>query len=634
MGEASSLLGHDLDTEGIELQDYDRKPASRPLPKCGGCDKGLGSDTEVTCPACDCPMHPDCGTPVETDDSPFRLCSDCDGSGTTTRMENPRIGMRRRASSVDLEQDALTGKKQVVSHLMSHKPAPQRKLSKPNLNDTPNWQKDSSLPDIDFLSFLGSDRSLYVYAGLMLCLVIIVVIQGINSPATQTEDDDSSNVQKAMLPASQNSNGAQFTILDTVATYQDAWWMADSADNYLSKIYVSEEFANKLVGLRDTESIAGDSFAHTCGQYRFDLEKFPKVSILIGPIYDGYPGNFLTMTLHSILARTPHQLISEILIVHDNSPIKSENDELDIEFKKLTDLSDFIKIIQPRSPNTPANRVTSRNKAMLEATSDYLVFVDPYVEVWSGTWLQQLLLPILEDPRTLSAAMVHEMNPKLERKNEGDTANYMYMIDEWFQLNRVHVDHNSEPSFPWKPYPTPFIDGHIFAVRKAEILNAMDGGLTFMDGDTVALGLKFWMCRARVIQVPCARVGFVPLTEFQEMPVPLTLIDGNGLSRQGDFLYRGKVADDRTKLAVKNYMRIIRIWLPDIADEWYKAAFGKLNLPEEWNQFAAGMNDNDKNMELMENLRDQCQNLEWFDKHVLMVQLGVHHPWYSGEVRN
>jgi hypothetical protein len=44
------------------------------------------------------------------------------------------------------------------------------------------------------------------------------------------------------------------------------------------------------------------------------------------------------------------------------------------------------------------------------------------------------------------------------------------------------------------------------------------------------------------------------------------------------------------------------------------------------------MNDNDKNIEIMENLRDQCQNLEWFDLHVLMVQLGVYHPWYLGEV--
>ena len=154
-GEASSLLGHDPDTERIELQDYERKPASRPAPRCGGCDNGFGSDSEVTCPACDCPMHPNCWTPVGTEDSPIRLCSDCDGSGTSMRIENNRIGMRRRASSVDLEQGTLTGKSQVVPHLMSHKHAPQRKLSKPSLYDTPNWQKDSTLSDIDFLRFLG-----------------------------------------------------------------------------------------------------------------------------------------------------------------------------------------------------------------------------------------------------------------------------------------------------------------------------------------------------------------------------------------------------------------------------------------------------------------------------------------------
>lgn len=131
----------------------------------------------------------------------------------------------------------------------------------------------------------------------------------------------------------------------------------------------------------------------------FDLDKFPKVSILIGPVYDGYLSNFLTMSVHSIQARTRKQMISEILIIHDNSPLKSESDELDIEFNALNDLSGLIIVTQPRSPNTPVNRATSRNKAMMEAISDYLVFVVPFVEVWSGTWLQQLLLPILEKPQ-------------------------------------------------------------------------------------------------------------------------------------------------------------------------------------------------------------------------------------------
>ena len=162
--------------------------------------------------------------------------------------------------------------------------------------------------------------------------------------------------------------------------------------------------------------------------------------------------------------------------------------------------------------------------------------------------------------------MVHGMNSKLGIVNEGDTANYMYMVDEQFQLNRVNVDLNSEPPSTRKPYPTPLIDGHIFAIRKTEILSAMDGGLKCMDGENVALALKFWMCRARVVQIPCSREDLVPLTEFPEMPVPPpTVIDGNGLSLQDDFLYYGKVADDRKTLAVTNYIRSIRMWLPDIA---------------------------------------------------------------------
>ena len=101
-------------------------------------------------------------------------------------------------------------------------------------------------------------------------------MKGMNSPAVQIEDDDLSSVQVPALPTTQNSNDAVFTILNTDSTYQDAWWMADSADDYMSKIHVSDECVSKLVELRDVDSITGNTFAHTCGRYRLTSINFPK----------------------------------------------------------------------------------------------------------------------------------------------------------------------------------------------------------------------------------------------------------------------------------------------------------------------------------------------------------------------
>ena len=67
--EESSLLSHDASNEGggIELQDYNRKPAPPAAPLCGGCMDAMDtSGVEASCPGCDCPMHLDCGTPVGT----------------------------------------------------------------------------------------------------------------------------------------------------------------------------------------------------------------------------------------------------------------------------------------------------------------------------------------------------------------------------------------------------------------------------------------------------------------------------------------------------------------------------------------------------------------------------------------
>lgn len=624
--EESSLLSHDASNEGggIELQDYNRKPAPPAAPLCGGCmDAMETSGVEASCPGCDCPMHLDCGTPVGTDDSPFRLCLDCDGS--TKKNHKPgksRTGIRRRGSSLDTGEDSLA----VVSHLMS-RPAADRKPSKPTLmDDRDEWPPKLVLPNVQFLSFVTADHSVYFLAVLMIVLVLITSYE--SNTATPLSDDDV--VTSPVRPAS-DMGWTMVTPINTTILYQDSWWMAATEDNYLAKKFVTDDFEDKLTALRDVTFASAGIYSVTCGRYRFDLEKFPQVSIIIGPVYEGYPIDLLSTTVHSILARTPSHLIAEILIVHDNAATNSGIDDLDAEFKRLTALSQLISILQPRSPSTPANRVLSRYNAMLAAKAEYLIFVDPYVEVWSGTWLQQLLLPLLEDPRTLSVAMVHEMNSQLELKKEGDKSNYMLMMDEELKLKRVYVDLSAEYLSNWKAYPTPFFDGHLFAVRKDEILNSVDRGLKFMDGENIALALKFWMCRARIVQVPCVRVGIVLLSEFPIMTVPETLIEGNGLRHNGKFLYRGTIADDRTKLAVRNYMRIVRIWLPAIKDEWYNAAFGSPKLPTEWDQFVAAMNDNDINIELMEDLRDKCQDLEWFDKHVLMSVLGVHHPWYSGD---
>jgi hypothetical protein len=529
--------------------------------------------------------------------------------------------MRRRANSTDLGEDMLGGGIRVVSHLMSRKA--QRKPSKENIDqdDDPYWE--ISLPDMR--GCIGKESATGVLIASLFVLFIFWIAA--NEKTLIADDDDGITPTS---PSIRTINSTAVNVVTNRAVYQDAWWMDDTTDDYLSTSFVDEDLKDKLTALRDVSTITADIFADTCGRYRFGLEKFPRVSIIIGPVYEGFPIHFLTMTVHSILARTPNQLIAEIIIVQDNPPTESGNDELDVELNALANLSDLVNVMKPRSPTSPANRVVSRNNAMLTAKSEHLVFMDPYVEIWSGTWLQQLLLPILEDPTTLAVPMVHEMSTRLELTNTGDKANYMYMMDDHFKVKRVNLDVNSDVPSSWRAYATPFFDGHMFAVRKFVFSDSIDQGLKFMDGDNIAVALKFWMCGARIVQVPCARVGLVPLSEFPEMPVPQTLIDGNGLRYNGKFLYFGETADDRTRLAVKNYMRIVRVWLPAIKDAWYDAAFGSGTLPKEWEQFVAAMNDDDRNIEAMEGLRSQCQNLEWFDKHILMTLLGVHNPWYSG----
>jgi hypothetical protein len=267
--------------------------------------------------------------------------------------------------------------------------------------------------------------------------------------------------------------------------------------------------------------------------------------------------------------------------------------------------------------------------------------MDAHVEVWSSTWLQHLILPVLEFPRTISAPLLYEMKQDKSLLKEADPSSYLLRMNKKFELERVTSTFdqaNNELPSSWKHFSTPFFEGPMFAVHRDQYfrLNEMDKGMGRFKGSNLEMSFKFWQCRGRVVHVPCAKVGYIPISSQPLPPIPKQVRDIFGLTYPGDYMFYGEKADEEIIVAVRNYLRIARVWFRDHAVKglFYDQAFGSaVNLPAEWKQFEFSMDDDDAGIDREEQARDdnQCQDFEWYDRHVLMSTVGSHHPWFMNK---
>ena len=637
--ETSAFLHSDDDAEDALSGSFEMaslKPAAKPngnrkaapcrLPCCGGCGQEIEND-EALCPGCDCHMHFSCGAPVGDDEfSPFRLCASCESShlSPAPRRERSSLIGKQPATRKPAPRRRANQNGEVVSSLMS-KPSPSK--SRPKLE-----RKESKPPSRDqipeTIGLQGSDHSLLLVAFLLGSLAIFIAVEAMSGNVS-LRGGGAAAAQDDLSPSS-NTNPTDF-----LRDFQDAWWLESKADDYLSKIFVDNDLKRKMTGYRDVNFVSQGVFSNLCGKHRFDNSKIPKVSIVVGPVYAGFPKELVSMTLHSLLARTPTDLISEIIVlVGDIRPHGGSDKELAWKLEEWGQLSELIQVKHTESYSGP---VGARAEAIEKyVTGEIVVVMDAYVEVWSSTWLQHLVLPIMEYSRTVAVPLVHQMTETRALKDQNDLDAYYGMLGRKFQIRKMKTrfdGENKETPSNWQPYQSPFFDGAVFAVKRSEYLKlgGVDRGLERFGGDTAELAMKYWMCRGRVIMVPCSRVGHIPLSNFDLPPIKDSLKSLMGLNKKGDFMYFDEKADGNTIISARNFLRVMQVWANDHAalKLFYKAAFGTTTLPKEWKQYIDEMedDDNDFDHEVASRDKNKCHDFEWFDKHVLMSILNVHHPW-------
>ena len=405
------------------------------------------------------------------------------------------------------------------------------------------------------------------------------------------------------------------------------YWIADDQDDFYERVYGD---THAFSHLRRNLSIK-HFFPHTCGLYRFDTERLPTVSLVV-TLRNEQP-DMVSMTVQSILARTPPLLLKEVIIVDDSDRKVSE------ELRRLKELSKKV-IVLPTTQREGCAR--SRIIGAKVATGTVLMFVDSHIEMLSSTWYQHLVLPIVENPHTITSQQLqfmgdlpnHTYDDPVSRGSHYGITNVKFHFS--YDSYRFSPTEHKERPPAVEPFEMPFAPGALFAIRRDEFwrLGGYDRGLYVWGAENMELSLKIWLCGGRLVQVPCSATGHMYRTHDSHKWTNDNFTDLEALlgvrgDAKGAFALKGSDHNVATmqRIWLRNNIRVAKLWLGKWRKYYYKEVFGSKELSGEWAKFE----EEDEYMLEQKAIQKQnrCRDLDWFDKYVYMRILGVHIPWYS-----
>ncbi|MCP9264679.1 N-acetylgalactosaminyltransferase 7 [Dirofilaria immitis] len=310
-------------------------------------------------------------------------------------------------------------------------------------------------------------------------------------------------------------------------------------------------------------------------------EDLPTVSIVIAFHNEGWTP--LLRTVHSVLLRSPLELIKEIILVDDFSDKDHLKDRLDIYLKQF---NGKVKLIR----NTEREGlIRTRSIGAKEAVGDVVIFLDAHCEV-NINWLPPLLAPIRQNRKVMTVPVIDGIDKddwsyrivynSVDRHYRGIFEwGLLYKETEISAQELIRRKHNSEP------FRSPTHAGGLFAINKKwfKELGYYDPGLQIWGGEQYELSFKIWQCGGGILFVPCSHVGHVYRSH---MPYGFGKLSGK-------------------PVISTNMLRVIKTWMDEYDKYYYiREPSAKHRLP----------GNISSQLELRKNLK--CKSFKWYMEKV------------------
>ncbi|KAI8789992.1 polypeptide N-acetylgalactosaminyltransferase 1 isoform X3 [Biomphalaria glabrata] len=349
-----------------------------------------------------------------------------------------------------------------------------------------------------------------------------------------------------------------------------------------------EEEAKETFKINQFNLVASDlmSLNRTLPDYRMEeckrksyppVKSLPKTSIVI--VFHNEAWSTLLRTVHSIINRSPPELLEEILLVDD----ASEKEHLG---KKLEDyvatLSVPVHVIRTGSR---VGLIRARLKGADISKGEVITFLDAHCECTEG-WLEPLLAEIYHDRTAVVCPIIDVISD--------DTFEYITGSDmtwggfnwklnfRWYQVPQREVDRRGGDRS--QPTRTPTMAGGLFAIDRKYFyeMGSYDEGMDIWGGENLEMSFRVWMCGGKIYIVTCSRVGHV-------------------FRKTSPYSWPGGVG----RIINHNTQRIVEVWMDEYKDFFYKINPGVR---------ATEYGDVSNRKELREKLK--CKSFRWYLENI------------------
>eukprot|EP00923_Selenidium_pygospionis_P041358 GHVN01071670.1.p1 GENE.GHVN01071670.1~~GHVN01071670.1.p1 ORF type:complete len:602 (+),score=76.04 GHVN01071670.1:530-2335(+) len=277
-----------------------------------------------------------------------------------------------------------------------------------------------------------------------------------------------------------------------------------------------------------------------CKAIHYDLNDLPTASVVI--VFYNEPMSTLLRSVHSVLDRTPPQLLDEIILVDDGSTVEwirsGGSDEL-VNYVNALPKARMVRNVVRKGI------VAARLHGIKEVKSDIFAILDSHIEV-QPEWLEPLVKRLKDHPMTVLMPQIDGITSETMVHNRGGIGCTLGFL--WKLMEHSFDTHDSPMPERRNAGPSDFVSsptmaGGLFAANKQAFmdLGSYDEQFAFWGTENLELSFRIWQCGGRLECAPCSRVYHI----FRK--------GGIGYSSPGNSV-------------TKNKMRTLAVWMDEYAD--------------------------------------------------------------------